>query len=63
MDDLTLLREFITEIVKKCKKSDKKLGKPWCLYTHDGKRVLGHHETAQDAYGQEAAIHHSESGK
>lgn len=51
-----LLRQLISEIVKRCKKKDKKSGKPWCLYTKDGKRVLGHHATPHDAYAQEKAI-------
>ena len=66
MEDLqeeSLLRELISEIVRRAKKGDAKPGKPWCLYTKDGKRVLGHHKTAKDAYAQEAAIHHSENGK
>lgn len=52
----SVLREFIQEIVKRCRKKDKQKGKPWCLYTHDGKRVLGHHKTPEDAYAQEKAI-------
>lgn len=51
-----LIRQFIAEIVKRCRKGDKKKGKPWCLYTKDGKRVLGHHKTPADAYAQEKAI-------
>jgi hypothetical protein len=58
-----LLYDLILEIVKRCKNGDKKSGKPWCLYTKDGKRVLGHHKTAQDAYAQERAIQYSEKGK
>lgn len=44
-------------MIKKCKKGDGKKGKPWCLYTKDGKRLLGAHKSEQDAYKQEAAIH------
>lgn len=51
-----LLRNVIQEIVKRCKKGDGKKEKPWCLYTKDGKRVLGRHKSAKKAYGQEKAI-------
>lgn len=44
-------------MIKKCKKGDGKAGKPWCLYTKDGKRLLGAHKSEQDAHKQEAAIH------
>lgn len=44
-------------MIKKCKKGDGKKGKKVCLYTKDGKRLLGAHKTKQDAYKQEAAIH------
>jgi hypothetical protein len=63
MDDILneqLLRELISEIVRRAKKGDAKPGKPWCLYTKDGKRVLGHHKTAKEAYAQEKAIHVSQ---
>lgn len=59
MDDETLLRDFIAEIVRKC-------GDEWCLYTRKkdpktGKRRrLGTHRTKADAYRQEYAI--SKSG-
>jgi hypothetical protein len=43
-------------VIKKCRKEDKEPGKPWCLYTHDGKRLLGRHPTKEDAYKQESAI-------
>ncbi len=43
--------------VQKCKKGDGKTGKPWCLYTKDGSRLLGAHKSEEDAYKQEAAIH------
>lgn len=51
--------------VKKCKKGDGKTGKPWCLYTKDGGRLLGAHKSKEDAYKQEAAIHAamSEAGR
>lgn len=55
-----ILRDYVIEVVKRCKKGDKKVGKPWCLYTKDGKRVLGHHKTPADAYAQEKAIELSE---
>lgn len=46
--------------VQKCRKGDGKKGKPWCLYTKDGKRLLGAHKSKQDAYKQEYAIKKSE---
>jgi hypothetical protein len=55
-----LLRDLISEIVRRAKKGDAESGKPWCLYTKDGKRVLGHHKSAADAYAQEKAIHVSQ---
>lgn len=46
----------ITAVVKKCKKGDAEPGKPWCLYTKDGSRLLGRHKTQEDAYKQEYLI-------
>lgn len=43
-------------MVKKCKKGDAEPGKPVCLYTKDGSRLLGRHKDKQSAYKQEAAI-------
>lgn len=51
-----LLRQCIREVIRKCKKSDSGDGKTWCLYTHDGKRLLGRHKSKEDAHGQEKAI-------
>lgn len=39
-------------IVKRC-------GKKWCLFSHKGK-VLGTHDTAKEAYAQEAAIKYAQ---
>ncbi len=50
-----MLRE-VTAIVKKCRKEDSEPGKPICLYTKDGSRLLGRHKDKQSAYKQEAAI-------
>lgn len=52
----------VTAVVRKCRKGDGKAGKPWCLYTKDGSRLLGAHASKQDAYKQEAAIKHRQSG-
>lgn len=54
------MRREVTAVVKKCRKGDGKKGKPWCLYTKDGSRLLGAHKSKQDAYKQEAAIKHSQ---
>jgi len=43
-------------MIKKCRKGDGKAGKPWCLYTKDGSRLLGAHKSQEDCYKQEAAI-------
>ncbi len=43
-------------MIKKCKASDAEPGKPWCLYTKDGSRLLGRHATKEAARKQEAAI-------
>jgi hypothetical protein len=51
------MRREITAIVKSCRKGDSKPGKKICLYTKDGKRLLGAHKSEQDAHKQEAAIH------
>ena len=51
-----LIKEFITEIIKKCDSNK------WCLYTSKkdkktGKRRrLGTHSSKKDAYAQEYAI-------
>jgi hypothetical protein len=50
-----LLRQLISEIIKKC-------GKSWCLYTKKKdpktgrRRRLGKHPSKKKAYGQERAI-------
>ena len=38
----------------------KRLDGGWALYTRDGKRILGRHDSAQDAYKQEYAIQKSQ---
>lgn len=39
----------------------KKVGSKWKLYTHDGKRVLGTHDTKASAEKQESAINISKA--
>jgi len=51
-----VLRVFVREVIKKCKRSDAKDGENVCLYTKDGKHLLGRHKTKKDAYDQEYAI-------
>lgn len=34
----------------------RRCGSQWCLYTHDGSRLLGKHETKEKALRQERAI-------
>lgn len=40
---------LVTATIRKC-------GSQWCLYTKDGSRVLGKHETKEKAMAQERAI-------
>ena len=40
----------------------KHIGKKWVLYTRDGSRVLGRHDTQEEALGQERAIQSSKRG-
>jgi hypothetical protein len=40
----------VTATIRKC-------GSKWCLYTKDGSRLLGKHDTKKGALKQEAAIH------
>lgn len=41
----------------------KKVGRKWVLYTKDGSKVLGKHDSRQDAIRQEVAIDISKSKK
>jgi hypothetical protein len=41
----------------------KQCGTKWCLYTKDGKKVLGRHKTRQGAEAQEKAIMANMHGK
>lgn len=41
----------------------KKSGKKWILYTKDGKRKLGTHDTREEALAQERAIMANKGGK
>ena len=40
----------VTATIRKC-------GSKWCLYTKDGSKLLGKHDTKEGAQKQEAAIH------
>lgn len=40
----------VTATIRKC-------GSKWCLYTKDGSKLLGKHDTKKGAQKQEAAIH------
>lgn len=49
--------------IKKCKESDKKTEKDiWCLYSKDGKKLLGRHPTKEAAQKQLAAVEIHKSG-
>jgi len=52
----------VTAVIRKCKKGDGEAGKPWCLYTKDGKRLLGRHKSKEAAHKQEAAIKARQAG-
>jgi hypothetical protein len=43
-------------VIRKCKEGDAQEDKPWCLYTHDGKKLLGRHPSKESAVKQEQAI-------
>ena len=43
------LKEILNEVIKK-------EGNKWVLYSKDGSKVLGRHDTKEDAKKQEAAI-------
>lgn len=43
-------------VIRKCKAGDSEEGKPWCLYTHDGSKLLGRHPSKESARKQESAI-------
>jgi len=45
-----------TSVIRKCKKGDAESGKPWCLYSKDGSKLLGRHPSEKAAREQEAAI-------
>lgn len=48
-------------MIKRCRKEDIDSSKPeseqkWCLYTKDGSKLLGRHQTKDKAKDQETAI-------
>ena len=54
-------------IIRKCRKRDRKSGVPvkkqqWCLWTSDGKRILGRHPTKKAALRQERLIQMKKHG-
>jgi hypothetical protein len=62
MKHLSLIQsEFLKEaVIRRCKPSDKD-DRPadeqkYCLYTHDGKRLLGRHPSKEKALSQERVI-------
>lgn len=50
------LKNYIAEIIRKCRSGDSKKGKSVCLYTKDGSKLLGRHKNKKSAKKQEAAI-------
>jgi len=54
MDEKLVDEVAKTSVVKKC--PSPKEGKPWCLFDHAGKKVIGYHPTEEKAKGQERAI-------
>lgn len=58
--------DFINWLVKELDEREaviKKSGKKWILYTKDGKRKLGTHDTREEAVAQERAIVANKGGK
>lgn len=58
--------DFINWLVKELDEREaviKKSGKKWILYTKDGKRKLGTHDTREEALAQERAIMANKGGK
>jgi len=53
-------------VIKKCREQDlddrPKSKQKWCLYTHDGKRLLGRHPSEEAAQKQERAIQVNKHG-
>jgi len=49
------MRRLITATIRKC-------GSQWCLYTKDGSRLLGKHESKEKALAQERAIKARQAG-
>jgi HK97 family phage prohead protease len=45
-----------TKTVMRCKPEDMEPGKPWCLYSQDGGKLLGRHATREECVAQEQAI-------
>lgn len=56
MIDEMVMREFIAEIIRRCKKGDGKKNKPYCLYAKSSGRLLGRHSSRASARRQERAI-------
>lgn len=56
MIDEDLLKQFIFETIKACKKGDSKDGKKICLYSKSTGKLLGRHRSRKSAKRQERAI-------
>jgi uncharacterized protein len=53
---IEIVDEEETKTIRKCKPEDTESGKPWCLYSSDGSKLLGRHATREECVAQEAAI-------
>lgn len=55
-DDLGTLRTYIRAMLRE---RIRRCGSKWCLYAKSSGKLLGKHDTKEDAEDQEAAIHAS----
>lgn len=56
-DDEKVLRSYLSEVIRGCKKGDSEEGKSTCLYAKGSGRLLGRHKNRASARRQEKAIH------
>lgn len=58
---LELVEGEETKTIRKCREEDAEPGKPWCLYSSDGSKLLGRHATREEYVAQEQAIEANKS--
>jgi hypothetical protein len=57
VNDRKILKLYLIEIIRRCKKGDSKDGKSVCLYSKSTGKLLGRHKSRKSAEEQEQAIH------